>query len=489
MEAAATLPNNSPPSLLLSKARAATHAPVPRAALDLWHPQSGQQARAFACDADQIGYGGAAGGGKTDLALGLSLRRHRRSIIFRREMPNARGIIERSREIIGGHGRFNETLKIWRIGNQLIEIGSMPNEADKFDHQGQARDLHVFDESTEFSESQVRFVIGWNRSADPNQHCQVLLTFNPPLDESQEWVIAFFAPWLQDGYPDPAADGELRYVVMGDDGTETFHREPPDAPHKSRTFFRATLSDNPALMATGYADTIAALPEPLRSALRGTFNVARGVDIWQVIPKSWVEAAMARWTPDAPQDCTAMGLDVARGGDDETVLARKHGARWFAALDIVPGRLTPDGGSAAQVVIARHPGAGVPVGVDVIGVGGSAHDHLLGAGMASIALNASEGTTETDKSGKLLFANRRALWWWRMREALDPVHGDTLALPPDDALKAELCAPRWSLRGQRILVESKDDIKKRLRRSTNRADAVIMAQGAASDSAVVLFGA
>jgi hypothetical protein len=330
-------------------------------------------------------------------------------------------------------------------------------------------------------------VIGWNRSADPQQHCQVLLTFNPPLDESQEWVIAFFAPWLQEGHPDPAMDGETRYVTMSDDGAEAFHREPPDAPYKTRTFYHAALADNPALMDTGYAATIAAMPEPIRSALRGAFDTQRGVDIWQVIPRGWVDAAMARWTPEAPQECSAMGLDVARGGADETALARKHGARWFAPLDVLPGRLTADGGSAAQVAIARHPGAAI-VGVDVIGVGSSAYDHLLGAGINAVALNSSEGAHETDKSGKLLFTNRRALWWWRMREALDPAHGDNLALPPDEALKAELCAPRWSLRGQRILIESKDDIKKRLRRSTNRADAVIMAQAAASDSAVVLFG-
>jgi hypothetical protein len=170
-----------------------------------------------------------------------------------------------------------------------------------------------------------------------------------------------------------------------------------------------------------------------------------------------------------------MGLDVARGGPDETVSARLYGARHIAPLDVLPGRLTPDGGSAAQVVIARAPARDIPVGVDVIGVGGSALDHLIGAGYDARAMSAAEGTSETDRSGKLIFLNQRALWWWRMREALDPAHGDMLALPPDEALKVELTTPRWKLHGRRIQVESKDDIKKRLGRSPNRADAVLLA--------------
>jgi hypothetical protein len=64
---------------------------------------------------------------------------------------------------------------------------------------------------------------------------------------------------------------------------------------------------------------------------------------------------------------------------------------------------------------------------------------------------------------------------WRLREALDPVHGDNIALPPDRRLAAELTAATWSLRGDKILVESKDDIRKRLGVSPDRADAVMLA--------------
>src|SRR5688500_10274237 len=81
-----------------------------------WTPQEGVQASAYACNADQIGYGGAAGGGKSDLQIGMAGTQHRRAIIFRRVFPSLRGMIERSREIFNAndaaHGKdsYNEQL-------------------------------------------------------------------------------------------------------------------------------------------------------------------------------------------------------------------------------------------------------------------------------------------------------------------------------------------------------------------------------------------
>ena len=68
------------------------------------------------------------------------------------------------------------------------------------------------------------------------------------------------------------------------------------------------------------------------------------------------------------------------------------------------------------------------------------------------------------KDGQLSFANRRAETWWRFREALDPDQPDgaTIALPPDPEFRADLCTPTWKLTARGILLESKDDIRKRL---------------------------
>ena len=84
-----------------------------RALLDLlvqerpiWAPLPGPQTEAWLCLADELFYGGSAGGGKSDLIIGLALTAHQRSRIFRREGSQMQGIIDRSRESIGSRGSF-----------------------------------------------------------------------------------------------------------------------------------------------------------------------------------------------------------------------------------------------------------------------------------------------------------------------------------------------------------------------------------------------
>jgi hypothetical protein len=48
----------------------------------LWVPNAGPQRDAFYCEADELFYGGQAGGGKTDLIVGLSLTAHKRSLVL-----------------------------------------------------------------------------------------------------------------------------------------------------------------------------------------------------------------------------------------------------------------------------------------------------------------------------------------------------------------------------------------------------------------------
>ena len=73
------------------------------------------------------------------------------------------------------------------------------------------------------------------------------------------------------------------------------------------------------------------------------------------------------------------------------------------------------------------------------------------------------------------FLNVRAAAYWAMREALDPSNGSTVALPPDPELRAELCAARWERSGRRIKLEDKAQIKERLGRSPDKADAAVQA--------------
>lgn len=472
-----------------------------------WRPLPGPQTMAYNSTADVIGFGGAAGGGKTDLAVGLSLTQHYRTQIFRREGPQLKGIIDRLAEILGSRQLINGNPPVYRdTDDRQIEFNSMPNLGDETKYQGRPKDLLVIDEAANFLEQQVRFVKGWVRTTRPGQRTRTLLTFNPPTSAEGRWVIEFFAPWLDKKHPlFPTDPGALRYVyvdpVTGEDvwvddndprsfvlrGHDRVYDFDPLAYRpeevirpESRTFIPSRITDNPFLVSTGYMSQLQALPEPLRSQmLLGDFQAGIEDDPWQVIPTAWVEAAQARWRERSPKgELMSMGVDVARGGKDSTVIANRHrngdSVMWFDRLSMFPGSETPNGRTVAGLVIAEHR-EHAPIHLDVIGVGASPYDVLVDTHQPVYGVNVSERATSLDKSGRLSFFNLRSQLWWQMREALDPDADNGIALPPDKDLLAELCAPRWELSGMTIKVESREDIVKRVGRSPDRASAVVLA--------------
>jgi len=451
----------------------------------IWRPQPGPQLMAYLSTADIIGFGGSAGGGKTDLAVGKALTQHLHTAIFRREATQLVGIIDRLTEILGGREGYNGQEKIWRNAGPRrvqIEFGSVPNAGDETKHQGRPKDLLVIDEAANFLEGQVRFLMGWVRTTVPGQRCQTLMTFNPPTTHEGRWIIKFFAPWLDPKHPNPAKPGELRWFAVLDgedrefaDGTPFTHNGERIVP-QSRTFIPSRVGDNPYLMDTGYMAQLQSLPEPLRSQmLYGDFRAGMQEDPWQVIPTAWVEAAQARWTkPDKLPPMDSMGVDVARGGKDNTVLARRHGY-WYDEPLVHPGKETPDGPAVAGLVVANTRDSAV-IHIDVIGVGASPYDFLNNAKQQVVGVNVSEKAYGTDRSGRLTFKNQRSQLWWALREDLDPANNTGIALPPDKRLLADLCAPRWELQGSVIYVESREDIIARLGRSPDFGSAYILAR-------------
>jgi len=445
-----------------------------------WTPLPGPQTMAYESEADIIGYGGAAGGGKTDLMCGLALTQHTLTGIFRREATQLSGIIERLGEIVGEPVRLNK-FNVWDRGRQKIQFGSTPNAGDERKHQGRPKDFLGLDEATNFLEAQARFLMGWVRTTIPGQRCRVLMTFNPPTTAEGQWVIEFFGPWLQKDHPSPAEPGELRWFATIDgkdvevESGEPFEHGGETIKPLSRTFIPSRIADNPFLLETGYVATLQSLPEPLRSQmLKGDFAAGIQDDPWQVIPSEWVRQAQARWKPrDAKGEMDSMGVDVSRGGKDETIISRRHGA-WFDELVASPGSASPDGPTVAgQVISARRNGA--PVHIDIVGWGASPFDFLVQNNVQTVGVNGAEKSFGRSREGNLAFVNLRAEVWWRMREALDPTAEAPLALPPDPKLRADLCAPKWSLKVNGIQVERKDEIIKRIGRSPDRGDAVCLA--------------
>jgi len=454
----------------------------------IWNPQEGPQTDAYYSKADIVGYGGAAGGGKTDLEIGLALTQHKRSIIYRHDGTQLQGIYDRMEEIIGDRDGFSEQIKKWRHNGNLIEFGGVcAKPLDYKKYQGRPHDLKCFDEVTEMPEYVVRFLMGWQRSSDPDQRCRVLMAFNPPTTSDGRWVIDFFGPWLNKKHINPAKPGELRYYTTIDGKDQELPNgdlvevDGEMVQPLSRTFIPAKVEDNVYYMESGYKSTLQALPEPLRSQmLKGDFSAGMEESPWQVIPTKWVEAAMERWEPlthKVPMD--SMGVDVARGGRDFTVISKRHG-NWFDKLVKYPGTETPDGPITAGLVINERRDK-APVHIDVIGWGSSPYDFLKENGVHVIPINSAEGAKDKkgnpllSKEGEMKFINVRAWLWWRMREALDPANGELISLPNDDDLLIQLTCLTWSFTKQGIKVESKEDVYDRIQRSTDDADAIIYA--------------
>jgi hypothetical protein len=261
------------------------------------------------------------------------------------------------------------------------------------------------------------------------------------------------------------------------DGRPFTHGQETVTP-RSRTFIPARVADNPYLTATGYVATLQALPEPLRSQLLlGDMSAGIEDDPWQVIPTAWVEAAQARWRPDggAGVPLTALGVDVARGGKHQTVIAKRR-KTWFALLEKHPGPSTPDGPHvAALVVTSLGQETKARVNVDVIGIGSSPYDHLKHKLPEVYAINFGEHCDRKNRTNVLEFVNLRAYAYWSLREGLDPASGDNLALPPDPELLGDLTAPRWEMRAAGVQIEDKESVQERLGRSPDCGDAVVLA--------------
>ena len=475
-----------------------------------WVPLPGPQTMAYESQADVIGYGGAAGGGKTDLAVGKALTQHYEVLVMRREATQLKGVLRRLEQLLGTRDGYNGQDKRWSKAGPRgvdIEFGSCPNLGDEAKHQGNPHDLLVFDEAANFLEQQVNFLLGWNRSTRAGVHSQALLTFNPPTTAEGRWIVDFFGPWIDKKHAlYPTAPGDIRYVVTVPGENETYRYvwvedatpcvivngqlvydfdllqfRPEDIiVPQSRTFIPSRISDNPYLANSGYLRVLQAMPEPLRSQLLyGDFQAGMTDDPWQVIPTAWVEAAMARWKKRSPKgEQMSLGVDVARGGQDNTVISprykHKDCERYFDELETHPGTATPNGSKVAGLVIAAHRHR-APIHIDVIGVGASPYDRLNEANQPVYGVNVSEKARGMDKSGRLSFFNLRSELWWRMRETLDPEADNGVELFPDPELLKELCAPRWELSGLTIKVESREDIVKRVGRSPDRASAVVLA--------------
>jgi intein/homing endonuclease len=422
----------------------------------------------------------------TGLLCGLALNNHRRSLVVRKQFTDLDGVLHTLTNILGSFDglRQGNRPRYASPDGRVIDFMGMGDSLDG--KQGNPHDAILVDEGAQLPEDQVRMLLGWMRTDVAGQRCRMVIASNPPLDSTGDWLIEYFGPWLNPQHPNPAQQGELRYFLPRDDGgdrecsaDEFILLHGVKVMPQSRTFIESKFTDNPTYDQEQYAKALAGLPDSVRDRLMsGSFLLDRSDDVWQTIPTQWVREAQERWTPTPPVGVPmcAIGVDIAQGGSDDTVLAPRHDG-WYAPLLVVSGAQTPDGKTAAGLVVSkRRDGAKAIVDIGG-GWGGDCHAALRENGIDSISYMGVKDSKARTSDRSLGFTNVRSQAYWRFREALDPSQpgGSPIMLPRDSILLADLCAPRYEVVPRGIKLESKEDVVKRLGRSPDRGDAVVMA--------------
>lgn len=198
-----------------------------------------------------------------------------------------------------------------------------------------------------------------------------------------------------------------------------------------------------------------------------------------LISYEWIELANKRWEQYraegfSPNKATLLGVDVAGMGRDRSVLIARQG-NYVATIETHQGGGRADHMHIAGLVVQHLRDPKARAFIDTIGEGAGVYARLRELGYRNaISCKFSEGAKSLkDITGVYAFANMRAYCYWAMRDWLDPRNNFQPALPPCDELLQEATEIHWSFRSDgSIIIESKDEIKRRLGRSPDYLDAL-----------------
>lgn len=183
-----------------------------------------------------------------------------------------------------------------------------------------------------------------------------------------------------------------------------------------------------------------------------------------LIPAELVDAAMIRDIALSGNEPIVYGVDVARFGDDRTVICKRQGNvvlgfRHWSGEDLM--------GTVGRIVHEASMDKPAEILVDTIGLGGGVADRLRELGHNVRDVNVSESVAMNQQAAKL----RDELWlaakaWLETR---------AVKLPKDDELRQELIGPTYAFTSNgKIKVEGKSEMKRRGMRSPDLADALCL---------------
>lgn len=346
-------------------------------------------------------------------------------------------------------------------GKEWVAIGLSTNESNRFQGYHSEHLLVVVDEASGVAEDIYEAIEGVLTSV----HCRLVLIGNP-TDIGGQFYRAFREPGWSTGHTsafdtpnfttfditrEDIASGAWDAKVTGPLPTPWLI-----TPAWVADKYRRWGPNHPAWFARVEGE----FPE------QGEYNV---------IPLGWIEQAQDRWLDAKGEGQIILGVDVARGGMDLSAIAIRQGTKILS----VETFSNLDGPQLAGEIAVRYRKLGASrVNVDIIGLGASVEDALKDPVYKDIIvdpINVATASEVLDEKGNRVYQNLRAELWWALREALDPNGKDLLSMPPgDDGLLGDLAAPKYDFRKGWIQIEAKEDTKKRLGRSPDEGDAVML---------------
>lgn len=388
----------------------------------------------------------------------------------------------------------------WRIGDELIAFGRRPTEMASFQGIHARFVLIVLDEADGIPEEL------W-LAADTlvsSGHARVLAIGNP--DSADSHFAQIIKPGS--GWNVVRVDG-LRTPNFTKAGVAPYPELAQYMRDNGIPFADASIADIPASIRAEWRDLLLSPEWVYERMLRWGVTRFIGEDkkarwrepaLWLskvrgvsptegsegIIPLSWVERAMSRWNdwdlagrpktrPDgSPWGREKYSCDVADTGRDETVVSKGFG-RIIESLDRVNQQDTDTTSKRLAGKLQNIPNS-IAI-VDGAGIGGGVVNQLRGLRLPVIAyVGASSAEGMRDITQEFTFNNKRSAAYWHLRELLDPINGpDDVMLPPVEDLKTDLTIPTWSVKtGAIIQVEPKDSVVKRLKRSPDCGDSVVM---------------
>lgn len=185
------------------------------------------------------------------------------------------------------------------------------------------------------------------------------------------------------------------------------------------------------------------------------------------IPYDWVISALNREIPSQKDKPVVFGCDIARFGEDSTVIAIRRGDE-FLPYHVLRNKSTME--IASYIARLANEYKPVQIFVDVIGVGAGVYDRLEELGFPAVAVNVAESPAMNEQKYKRL---RDELWgeardWFEMRRG-------RIWDNEDNDLVGELTSVKYRiLSNGKIQIETKDEMKKRGLQSPNIADAFVL---------------